>query len=185
MRRTALVRPTSTSHTFEADELDLVAHLRVLLALADELGARLRTTGEICRGLTLTVRYADRSHTTRSRTLPEPTHGTPALSTLAYDLYTRLGLERVRVRQLSLRADQLGPADGAHYQLLFDDHDDKARELEAAEELIVRAGSPRPLRPYARRPPARGPRHGPTRTRSRAVRPMRQGARQASGAFRP
>lgn len=50
VRRTALVRSTSTSHTFEADALDLVAHRRVLLALADELGARLRTTGELCRG---------------------------------------------------------------------------------------------------------------------------------------
>ncbi|WP_405484735.1 hypothetical protein [Streptomyces sp. NBC_00009] len=65
-----MVRSTSTSHTFEADELDPAAHRRELLALADELGARLRATDEVCRGLTLTVRYADRTHTTRS--LPEP-----------------------------------------------------------------------------------------------------------------
>ncbi|MFH8736790.1 MULTISPECIES: hypothetical protein [unclassified Streptomyces] len=149
VRRTALVRSTSTSHTFEADELDPVAHRRELLALADELGARLRATGEVCRGLTLTVRYADRTHTTRSRTLAEPTHHTPALSTHSYDLYMRLGLERARVRQLSLRADQLGPADGAHHQLLFDDGDDKARRLEAASDAARARFGPHVIQPAA------------------------------------
>ncbi|MFE5052969.1 hypothetical protein ACFRAI_42705 [Streptomyces sp. NPDC056637] len=174
MRRTALVRSTSTSHTFEADALDLVAHRRVLLALADELGARLRTTGELCRGLTLTVRYADRTHTTRSRTLPEPTHDTPALSTLAYDLYTRLGLERVRVRQLSLRADQLGPADGAHHQLLFDDHDDKARKLEAAADTARALFGPHVIQPAAaapNKPTTPPPWRGTSRTAMAGERP--------------
>ncbi|MET8211938.1 hypothetical protein ABZT51_39215 [Streptomyces sp. NPDC005373] len=135
VQREALIRSTSASHRFEHDELDPDVHRRALLALSAELGARLRTTGEVCRGITLTVRYADRSHTTRSRTLPEPTQHTPALSTLAYTLYAALGLQRARVRQLSLRADHLETAEGAHHQLLLDDgDDDKARRIEAVAD---------------------------------------------------
>ncbi|MGW6357816.1 DNA polymerase Y family protein [Streptomyces sp. NPDC055092] len=129
VQRTALIRSTSASHNFDRDELDPDAHRRALLALADELGARLRTSHEVCRGLTLTVRYADR--TTRSRALPEPSAHPPAL---AYSLYTSLGLERARVRQLTMRADQLGPDETAHHQLRLDDGDDKARRIEAVTD---------------------------------------------------
>ncbi|WP_239072396.1 hypothetical protein [Streptomyces bauhiniae] len=72
-QRTALVRSTSASHAFARDELAPEAHLGALTALADQLGARLRTAGDTCRGLTLIVRLADRSTLTRSRTVPEPT----------------------------------------------------------------------------------------------------------------
>ena len=47
-------------------------------------GARLRADGQVCRALTLTVRYADRSATTRTRTLEEPTAHSPALTATAY-----------------------------------------------------------------------------------------------------
>ncbi|MGW6360297.1 DNA polymerase Y family protein [Streptomyces sp. NPDC055092] len=135
VQRTALIRSTSASHTFDRDELDPDAHRRALLALADELGARLRTSHEVCRGLTLTVRYADRTSTARSRALPESSAHSPALTALAYSLYTSLGLERARVRHLAMRADRLGPDETAHHQLLLDDGvDDKARRIEAVAD---------------------------------------------------
>ncbi|MFI9780584.1 hypothetical protein ACIHCV_38955 [Streptomyces sp. NPDC051956] len=86
------------------------------------------------RGLTLTVRYADRTHTTRSRALPEPSAHSPTLTTLAYSLYTSPGLERARVRHLALGADRLGPDETAHHQLLLDDGDGKARRIEAVAD---------------------------------------------------
>jgi nucleotidyltransferase/DNA polymerase involved in DNA repair len=49
----------STEHRFARDELDPAAHRRTLLALADDLGARLRATGQIATGVTCTIRYAD------------------------------------------------------------------------------------------------------------------------------
>ncbi|MFD0034931.1 hypothetical protein ACFVJK_43330 [Streptomyces sp. NPDC127172] len=135
VQRTALIRSTSASHNFDQDELDPDAHRRALLALADELGARLRTSHEVCRGLTLTVRYADRTSTARSRALPEPSAHSPALTSLAYSLHTSLGLERARVRHLALRADRLGPDETAHHQLLLDyGVDDKARRIEAVAD---------------------------------------------------
>ncbi|MFD4539478.1 hypothetical protein [Streptomyces bauhiniae] len=73
VQRTALVRSTSASHAFARDELSPEAHLGALTALTDQLGARLRTAGDTCRGLTLIVRLTDRSTLTRSRTVPEPT----------------------------------------------------------------------------------------------------------------
>ncbi|MER5950246.1 hypothetical protein ABT127_29775 [Streptomyces sp. NPDC001904] len=128
--RTALVRSTSAHQRFDRDELEPDAHRAVLLGLADELGTRLRGQREVCRGLSITVRYADRTHTTRSRLLSEPTQHTPALTTLAHTLYEQLGLQRARVRELTLRAEQLAPVEGAHHQLLFDPVDERDHRVE-------------------------------------------------------
>ncbi|MFG2662199.1 hypothetical protein [Streptomyces sp. NPDC048425] len=72
-----------------------------------ELGARLRTSGEVCRWISLTVRYAGRTSSTRGRAVSEPTAHSPSLTTFSYSLSAALGLERARVRHISLRADQL------------------------------------------------------------------------------
>ncbi|WP_326681526.1 DinB/UmuC family translesion DNA polymerase [Streptomyces sp. NBC_01237] len=92
----------------------------------------MRTTGEITQALTLTVTYADRTQTTRSRTLTEPTAHTPALATTGRELLTALGLQRARVRTLALRAERLCPAEHAVHQLTLDDRDEKLRRLENA-----------------------------------------------------
>jgi nucleotidyltransferase/DNA polymerase involved in DNA repair len=58
---TTVVDPTpapaslSTEHRFPRDELDPAAHRRILLALADDLGARLRATDQIATGVTCTT----------------------------------------------------------------------------------------------------------------------------------
>ncbi|MGW3653774.1 DNA polymerase Y family protein [Streptomyces sp. NPDC000878] len=67
----------SAEHRFPHDELDPAQHRRALLALADDLGTRLRADGQITSSLTCTVRYADQTSTRRSRTLPPP-RGHPA-----------------------------------------------------------------------------------------------------------
>ncbi|MDQ1042001.1 hypothetical protein [Streptomyces sp. V4I2] len=88
-RDTTIVDPTpapasiSIEHRFDRDELDPAAHRRVLLALADDLGTRLRATGQIATGVTCTIRYADDSATRRSRTLPEATQHTVLLARAA------------------------------------------------------------------------------------------------------
>ncbi|MDI3388821.1 hypothetical protein QIS99_21880 [Streptomyces sp. B-S-A8] len=130
--RNAAARSLAAERPFPRDELDPDRHRRALLSLTAELGARMRGASQVCRSLTLTVRYADRSSTTRSRTLREPTAHSAALTSAAYDLYEALGLQRARVRAVSLRAEGLGPAERAVRQLTFDPTDDKARRLEAA-----------------------------------------------------
>ncbi|RKN65634.1 hypothetical protein D7231_25505 [Streptomyces klenkii] len=128
----ARARSTAAEHRFERDELDADRRRRALLALADGLGGRLRESGQVARGLTLTVRYADGSATTRSRTFAEPTAHTPELTATAYALHDALGLQRARVRAVALRAEGLGDAGSAAHQLSFDPADEKARRIEAA-----------------------------------------------------
>ncbi|MGW0825656.1 DNA polymerase Y family protein [Streptomyces sp. NPDC002845] len=115
---------------FSRDELDPDRHRRALLSAAGELGSRLRALDKVCRTLTLTVRYADSSTTTRSRTLKEPTAHSPALTATAYRMYEALGLQRARVRAVALRAEGLAPAEQASCQLTFDPVDEKVRRIE-------------------------------------------------------
>lgn len=84
----------STEHRFPRDELDPVQHRRALLALADDLGTRLRASGQVAAGLTCTIRYADSSATRRGRALPEATQHTVVLARAAYEVYESLGLQR-------------------------------------------------------------------------------------------
>ncbi|MGW3850290.1 DNA polymerase Y family protein [Streptomyces fagopyri] len=133
----------STEHRFTRDELDPAAHRRALLALADDLGTRLRASGQIAVGLTCTIRYADHTGTRRSRTLPEATQHTVLLARTAYEVYESLGLQRARVRSISLRADALRPAEGASRQLTLDSGDEKPLAIEAvADRARTRYGSP-------------------------------------------
>ncbi|MFF4633543.1 DNA polymerase Y family protein [Streptomyces griseorubiginosus] len=139
-RDTTVVDPTpnpaslSTEHRFSRDELDPAEHRRALLALADELGARLRATGQIATGVTCMIRYADGSATRRSRTLPEATQHTLHLARTAYAVYDSFGLQRARVRGIALRADALRPAARATRQLALDTGDNKPLALEAVAD---------------------------------------------------
>lgn len=131
-------RSESAEFRFERDELDEDARRRALLTLADELGFRMRTGRQAARALTLTVRYADRSVTTRTRRLPEPTAHTPELTAVAYALHDALGLQRARVRAVALRAEELLPVELAARQLSLDPRAEKARRAEAAADRARR-----------------------------------------------
>ncbi|MFE2182436.1 helix-hairpin-helix domain-containing protein [Streptomyces sp. NPDC059455] len=130
----APARAMGAEHRFRRDELDPVRRRRALLTLADGLGVRLRTGGQVAAAISLTVRYADRSTTTRTRTLTEPTAHTPALTAAAYALHDALGLQRARVRSVALRVEGLTDAGLASHQLTFDPADEKSRRLEAAAD---------------------------------------------------
>ncbi|WP_406009820.1 hypothetical protein OG440_29625 [Streptomyces sp. NBC_00637] len=143
----AVSRSLATERPFGRDELDPDRHRRALLSAAGELGARLRAVEKVCRTLTLTVRYADRSSTTRSRTLQEPTAHSAALTRTAYGLYEALGLQRARVRAIVLRAEALGPADQASHQLTFDPVDEKVRLIEEVADRVRAKFGPGALKP--------------------------------------
>ncbi|MCX5207573.1 hypothetical protein OG897_39985 [Streptomyces sp. NBC_00237] len=137
-----LSKSLSARHDFPRDELLPDAQRRALLALAEDVGLRLRTTRQVAGALSVTVRYADRSTTTRTRTLAEPTQHSRALAAAVYDIHAQLGLQRARVRTFTLRAEGLAPAEDAAYQLTFDPVDDQARAVEeAADRLRARFGS--------------------------------------------
>ncbi|WP_432249958.1 DNA polymerase Y family protein [Streptomyces sanyensis] len=132
----ALARSMAGERHFPRDELDRAEQRRALLSLAEELGARMRGERQVCRSLTLSVRCADRSVTTRSRTLREPSAYSGTLTATAYALHGALGLQRARVRGLALRAEGLMAAERASRQLTFDPADERARLLEAAADRV-------------------------------------------------
>ncbi|WP_128375566.1 DNA polymerase Y family protein [Streptomyces cavernae] len=127
---------------FDRDCLDPAQHHRAVLGLADRIGQRLRGEGQVAGRLSLTVRYADRSSTTRTRTPPEPTSHSSALASVALGLLAGLGLQRARVRAFALRADDLSPAGEAYRQLSLDPGDDRARAAEAAADRARRRFGP-------------------------------------------
>ncbi|WP_097865752.1 DNA polymerase Y family protein [Streptomyces sp. rh34] len=129
-----VARSTSAEHCFDRDELDPDRHRRALLHLAGRLGTRMRADAQVAAGLTITVRYADGSTTTRTRTLAEATHHTTLLARSAYDLYDTLGLQRARVRSITLHGENLRPAEHATRQLAFDHIVDKALLIEAIQD---------------------------------------------------
>ncbi|MDQ0580051.1 DNA polymerase Y family protein [Streptomyces rishiriensis] len=143
----AVSRSLATERPFGRDELDPDRHRRALLSAAGELGARLRAVEKVCRTLTLTVRYADRSSTTRSRTLEEPTAHSAVLTRTAYGLYEAFGLQRARVRAIALRAEALGPADQASHQLTFDPVDEKVRRIEEVADRVRAKFGPGAVKP--------------------------------------
>ncbi|MFI2434006.1 DNA polymerase thumb domain-containing protein [Streptomyces sp. NPDC018693] len=143
----AVTRSLMTERPFERDELDPDRHRRALLSAAEEIGTRLRALEKVCRTLTLTVRYADRTSTTRTRTLTEPTAHSAALTRTAYGLYEALGLQRARVRAIALRAEGLTPADRASHQLTFDPVDEKVRRVEEVADRARARFGPRAVIP--------------------------------------
>ncbi|MFD4543933.1 hypothetical protein [Streptomyces bauhiniae] len=143
----AVSRSVAAEQSFGTDELDPARHRRALLADAEELGSRLRGMEHVCRSLTLTVRYADRSTTVRGRTLAEPTAHSADLTKAAYGMYEALGLQRARVRALALRAEGLTPAGEAAHQLTFDPVDEKVRRIEEVADLARAKFGPRAVMP--------------------------------------
>ncbi|WP_369187341.1 ImpB/MucB/SamB family protein [Streptomyces sp. R08] len=133
--------------TLSRDCLDPAQHHRAVLGLADRIGQRLRGERKFADRLTLTVRYADRTSTTRTRALPEPTDHSPAVAATALGLLTSLGLQRARVRAFVLRADDLRPAASAYRQLSMDPTDARARAVEVAADRARRRFGQEAVRP--------------------------------------
>ncbi|PAZ16032.1 ImpB/MucB/SamB family protein [Streptomyces sp. SA15] len=131
----------------DQDCLDPARQHQAVLGLADRIGQRLRGESQVAGRLTLTVRYADRSSTTRTHALLEPTNHSPALAAAALSLLAALGLQRARVRAFMIRADALLPANSAYHQLSLDPGDVRARAAEAAADRARRRFGPEAIRP--------------------------------------
>ncbi|WP_051710321.1 DNA polymerase Y family protein [Streptomyces sp. NRRL S-350] len=122
----------TSTRRFDHDVLDPAEVRRALLDLALDLGARLRAAGQSARTVELQVTYADRSSTTKSRTLPEATGHSPVLRDVLYALFGALGLERARIRAVTARAGGLTSTSvGVQgVQLTFDAATEAVRTLE-------------------------------------------------------
>lgn len=103
-------RSIGAQETFPVDVNDPEIVHRELLRLAERTSARLRRARLVGRTVTLTLRFANFSTTSRSLTLPEPTDLTGEIHRRAVHLYDALGLQRARVRQVGIRVEGLRDA---------------------------------------------------------------------------
>ena len=126
----------SAEETFNQDIDDPELIYAKLLHLADEVGTRVRSAGYVTRTIAIKVRFSDFTTVSRSRTLTSPTDVTQELYETARALYDSLGLERVRVRLVGVRAEGLRSADGAAQQLVLGAPAQGRREAEVAVDAL-------------------------------------------------
>lgn len=130
----ALPAHLTNRYRFPHDELDPRVHRRAILALAEQTGLQLRRSGRRTRRLTLTVRYADESATTRSKAPLSPTDQAADIVNIAGLIYQAFGLQRARVRGIDLRAEELVDRELDHRQLSLDPRDHRLENLLAAAD---------------------------------------------------
>ncbi|HEU4811663.1 MAG TPA: DNA polymerase IV [Nocardioides sp.] len=105
--------------TFARDTDDREVVVRELLRLTARVTGRMRVAGVAGRTVTITVRFADFTTITRSRTLPEATDVTQEIYRTATRLYDALGLQRARLRLVGVRVEGLVPRGTVQRQLLL------------------------------------------------------------------
>ncbi|RSN15884.1 DNA polymerase IV [Nonomuraea sp. WAC 01424] len=128
--------------TFAADIDDPEVIRRELLRLAERVAARMRKGGHVGRTVSVKLRRADFTTITRSRTLREPTDVAQVIYATACELFEAAGLERVRLRLVGVRMENLRPAGEATRQLSLGERETGWREAEQAMDKAIRRFGP-------------------------------------------
>ena len=135
------------NETFGHDTDDRAVIARELLRLTDRVTTRMRVAGVAGRTVTLTVRFADFTTITRSRTLPEATDVTQEVYRQAVRSYDALGLQRARIRLVGVRVEGLVPRRRVHRQLVLGERDRGWSEADRAADRVVRRFGADAVRP--------------------------------------
>jgi DNA polymerase-4 len=126
------------SETFGHDTDDRTVIVRELLRLTDRVTTRMRVAGVAGRTITITVRFADFTTITRSRTLGEATDVTQEIFREAVRSYDALGLQRARIRLVGVRLEGLVPRERVHRQLLLGQREHGWSEADRAADRVTR-----------------------------------------------
>ncbi|MFA6300508.1 MAG: DNA polymerase IV [Nocardioides sp.] len=133
--------------TFGRDTDDRAVILRELLRLTAKVTGRMRTAGVAGRTVAITVRFADFTTITRSRTLPEATDVTQEVYRAATSLYDGLGLQRARIRLVGVRVEGLLPRSRVHRQLVLGEREHGWAEADRAVDRATRRFGSAAVRP--------------------------------------
>jgi DNA polymerase-4 len=120
------------NETFGRDTDDRDVILRELLALTAKVTGRMRVAGVAGRTVAITVRFADFTTITRSRTIPEATDVTHEVHRTALLLFDALGLQRARIRLVGVRVEGLVPRGSVHRQLMLGEREHGWRDADRA-----------------------------------------------------
>jgi DNA polymerase-4 len=135
------------SETFGHDTDDRAMIVRELLRLTGRVTTRMRVAGVAGRTVTITVRFADFTTITRSRTLAEPTDVTQEVYREVVRSYDALGLQRARVRLVGVRLEGLVPRERVQRQLVLGQRDRGWSEADRAADRVVRRFGAEAVRP--------------------------------------
>ncbi|MFG6193820.1 DNA polymerase IV [Nonomuraea sp. JJY05] len=128
--------------TFAADVDDPEVIKRELLRLSERVAARMRKGGHVGRTVSVKLRRADFTTINRSRTLREATDVAQVIYATACQLYEAAGLQRVRLRLVGVRMENLRPAGEATHQLGLGERETGWREAEQAMDKAIRRFGP-------------------------------------------
>ncbi|MBP2702359.1 DNA polymerase IV [Microbispora sp. RL4-1S] len=128
--------------TFPHDVDDPETITRELLRLSERVAARLRAAGHVGRTVSVKLRRSDFTTITRSRTLREATDVAKEIYDTSRELFEAAGLDRVRLRLVGVRVENLSPAATATRQLGLGDRETGWREAEQAMDRAVRRFGP-------------------------------------------
>ncbi|MEV4469259.1 DNA polymerase IV [Nonomuraea salmonea] len=128
--------------TFAADVDDPDVIKRELLRLSERVAARMRKAGHVGRTVSVKLRRADFTTISRSRTLREPTDVAQVIYATACELFDAAGLQRVRLRLVGVRMENLRPAGEATRQLSLGEKETGWREAEQAMDRAIHRFGP-------------------------------------------
>ena len=166
--------------TLPRDTTEPSVLLRELLRLTGGVTARLRAAGLVGRTVVLTVRHADFTTVSRSRSLPEPTDVTVEVFAEVTALLEALLAARPRVRLVGVRVQSLRPRRGTGHQLALGEPERGWAEADRAVDRAARRFGDRVVRPASLLAPsdASGPgRSSRSPHRVVAEEPLRRGDR--------
>ena len=121
--------------------------VRELLRLTDRVTTRMRVAGVAGRTVTITVRFADFTTITRSRTLAEATDVTQEIFREAVRSYDALGLQRARIRLVGVRLEGLVPRERVQRQLVLGQREHGWSEADRAADRVTRRFGTDAVRP--------------------------------------
>ncbi|MGW9024894.1 DNA polymerase Y family protein [Streptomyces sp. NPDC055722] len=128
----ALPASAVVGHAFARHTLDGAEVRATLLDLVIQLGRLLRLRGQAARGLTLTLRFADKGRWEKTRRLPQASPHDDDLRLLAHQLMDAAGLQRGRLTGITLKAEDLVDGDQVAEQISLDG----AREARLVAEAV-------------------------------------------------
>jgi DNA polymerase-4 len=128
--------------TFGRDIDDREVVLREILKLTAKVAGRMRRSGVAGRTVSITVRFADFTTITRSRTMSEATDVTQEIYRAATRLYDALGLQRARLRLVGVRVEGLVPRETVHRQAVLGEREHGWSDADrAVDRATLRFGS--------------------------------------------
>jgi len=132
-----------SQETFPQDTDDVAVVATEILRMADRTASRMRAQAMVGRTVTLSVRFADFTTITRTGTLAAHTDRTNDIYAEAMRLFSRLHLQRARIRRVGVRVEKLVPATDTYQQPALDEPVHGWTDAERAIDKAVLRFGPR------------------------------------------